>query len=504
MGFRSGARVPRGIGGNESLTSVARRHRRCGETQIAGARIPSAMNDSLDVKGGFAGASARIEDLERASRALALASGALEDCAARLALIDGQLSAWTVVPSPEALVCQLTISGAEEARAHTLREAAQADRVSRRLAHVAHAYQAADAGAHVLVAGLRDIAIRIGWHISDRWRALTSPFENPTALVMDTPRLMPMRDALDSGLGAMAHTFSLILSHVSASLRTLTALLSGAFTLHTTSEKTHQIEPSTGMQDLMQAVRDVSPEGGGEPGTLSIDTVTHPDGSRTYIVSIPGTQEWLSLMSENVFDVTGAVTLAAGHVSDSALAVAAAMREAEIPPDAPVMLVGHSQGGMAAMALANDPAFRERFHVVSVATAGAPVGRHQTPSGVAVMHLEHSEDAVPGLDGARNPDGPTRVTISRDLAHSDNPADVAAARGEVAYHRTDTYVRTAALVDSSDHASIEQWRRESTVFFPDEGSTADRTIYAVARERELVVTTPGVTSGASSRPWEEP
>jgi pimeloyl-ACP methyl ester carboxylesterase len=96
--------------------------------------------------------------------------------------------------------------------------------------------------------------------------------------------------------------------------------------------------------------------------------------------------------------------------------IAVAMVRADIPPSAPVMLVGHSLGGMTAAALAADPAFRRRFNVTQVVTAGAPIGRFEVPAGVQVLAVENRNDLVPALEGADNPDraNVTTLTFSAD------------------------------------------------------------------------------------------
>ena len=56
----------------------------------------------------------------------------------------------------------------------------------------------------------------------------------------------------------------------------------------------------------------------------------------------------------------------------------------------PVLLAGHSQGGIAAAALAADPGFRRRHPVGAVVTSGAPIARMALPPQVSVLALEHA------------------------------------------------------------------------------------------------------------------
>lgn len=218
-------------------------------------------------------------------------------------------------------------------------------------------------------------------------------------------------------------------------------------------------------------------------GQVQITEVPQPDGSSSWIVQIPGTQPWDPVRGGNPVDLTTNVRLMAGestHLNDQ---VRAAMRAAGIGPDDPVMLTGHSQGGMAAASLASDPAFRERHHVQAVVTGGAPVARFDIPGSVAVLSLEHEQDAVPKLEGRANPDRPSWVTVERDLslghagapdpgspgspgtARSPFPRDVGAA------HRTEAYAETAALVDASADPSVRAWLDGQRSFFDGEGVT---------------------------------
>ena len=70
-------------------------------------------------------------------------------------------------------------------------------------------------------------------------------------------------------------------------------------------------------------------------------------------------------------------------------------------PHEPVLLVGHSLGGMEAAALASRDT---GFAITDVVTAGSPTAQVDGfPDGVHVLSLEHHGDVVPLLDGADNP-----------------------------------------------------------------------------------------------------
>lgn len=181
-----------------------------------------------------------------------------------------------------------------------------------------------------------------------------------------------------------------------------------------------------------------------------------------YVVQIPGTQEWNPRRGSNPVDTATNVHLIAGGRTAMADAVVAAMEAARIPRNAPVMLSGHSQGGMVAAALAADPQCRIRFKVAAVVTAGSPIGRVVIPDSVAVLSLEEKQDPVPRLDGAANPDRTNWVTVTRDLTDGD-PTD--ADRGFEAAHSLRNYRQSGHYVDQSNDMALARWREAVAQFF---------------------------------------
>lgn len=185
------------------------------------------------------------------------------------------------------------------------------------------------------------------------------------------------------------------------------------------------------------------PAPGPPPGTVGVERVEHADGTVSWTVLIPGTQEVLS--TRNPFDGATDLDLMAGETADVMVAVEQALVDAGAAPDEPVVLVGHSLGGIAATSLAASPSFREKHRVGGVVTAGAPTATFRTPTGVPALHLETTEELVSPLDGrstAENPATPDRVTVGRDLGASDDPRDRAASGSIVQAHSMPTHLRT--------------------------------------------------------------
>lgn len=138
------------------------------------------------------------------------------------------------------------------------------------------------------------------------------------------------------------------------------------------------------------------------------------DGVTSYVVMIPGTQDWNPKRGGNGFDLTSNVALMGPDNAKIRQAVIDAMALAVKPPGSPVMLMGHSQGGIIAASIAADSGAQKQFNIQSVLTGGSPVGRYDIGPHTSVMSLEHTEDAVPKLDGKDNPDTSHWTTVTTE------------------------------------------------------------------------------------------
>ncbi len=125
-----------------------------------------------------------------------------------------------------------------------------------------------------------------------------------------------------------------------------------------------------------------------------------------------------------------------------------AMRQAGVTPADPVLLVGHSQGGMVAMNLAKELAGRGTFDITSVITAGSPVAHITVPRSVRVLAIENDGDFVPHLDGAGNPDRINLTTVTIHHEHNwilDN------------HDLTKSYVPGAGDIDVANNPSVRSF-----------------------------------------------
>ncbi len=200
-------------------------------------------------------------------------------------------------------------------------------------------------------------------------------------------------------------------------------------------------------RDLEDLVEDLGTTAGGDvpDGVISIQQLTDAAGDVSYVVQLPGTDDFLS--DGAIRNLGSNLNLIAGDSTAYGDAIAQAMADAHVPSDAPVMLVGHSQGGMQAAALAADPDFG--YHVTHVVTAGAPVATAGIPDDVTVVSLENTGDLVPLLDGEPNPEGAHHTTVQADVHSGSLGAD------DGQNHSLTTYEQIAAAADDSADPSLQ-------------------------------------------------
>lgn len=199
-----------------------------------------------------------------------------------------------------------------------------------------------------------------------------------------------------------------------------------------------------------------------------------------YIVQIPGTQTWGPVRGDNPVDLTSNLLLEAGQSTQTQALVMEALRQAMAADGytpgqdglPPVMVGGHSQGGITAAAIASNPDYQEDFNITSVYTAGSPIARFDLPEDVSVLSLEYEEDVVPKLDARDNPSRSHWLTVTDSLGDEGVPPDVGAAH-------TDYYDDLGADLDASNAEELERWRRENSVFFGSGDSGADSTYYDI-------------------------
>lgn len=178
-------------------------------------------------------------------------------------------------------------------------------------------------------------------------------------------------------------------------------------------------------------------------GTIQIQELGSGE-ERRYIVYLPGTDAMSPLAAggDHVRDMLANGRLVDGEQTTHGRGVLEALRQAGVPTDAPLLLAGHSQGGMQAAHLAT---IDSGYHVTDVVVAGAPTAQVPTlPDHVSLLALENAGDIVPLTAGEDSPDQPNRTTVRFDQ-HEPEIFD---------NHDLHHYVDGAAAVDASDHPSI--------------------------------------------------
>jgi pimeloyl-ACP methyl ester carboxylesterase len=222
--------------------------------------------------------------------------------------------------------------------------------------------------------------------------------------------------------------------------------------------------------DVADRLAALYPEVGGTPGTIRVEELDHLDGTRTWVVEIPGTQD-TGIRGTNPMDMATNLRLMAGLPNDGTALVTKALEQAGVGADEPILMVGHSQGGMVAMALAGSSTFASRYRVAAVATLGSPVATFSVPRSTQVLNLEHAEDFIPTTDGAPSPDEPNRTTVRRDLRKSSDPQDRLAGHSTPDSHLVAVYARSAAVVDDDADPFLDGWRDAAAQVLGDGGAT---------------------------------
>lgn len=205
--------------------------------------------------------------------------------------------------------------------------------------------------------------------------------------------------------------------------------------------------PPTGLAGLLERLDTVagwSADADGR-GTVEVQSWDGPDGRARHVVYLPGTDDMTTLpwtAGAVARDLPADLRLVDGQPTALAEGVTEAMARAGVRPGEPVLLVGHSQGGLVAGWLA---AHGSPYRISQVVTAGSPIGGlGPFPAGTQVLSLENAGDLVPLLDGAANPPTPNHVTVAFDDRGS----------GVVDSHGLAHYVRGAVGAEASADPSL--------------------------------------------------
>ncbi len=239
--------------------------------------------------------------------------------------------------------------------------------------------------------------------------------------------------------------------------------------------------------DLVEHARELSelsgPDHPERNGTIELQTLTGPDGTSRHVLFLPGTDDMTTLpwtADGDVRDMGTNLRLVGGLDNGYADGVLDALAQAGVGDD-PVLVVGHSQGGMLAADLLAS-ASEHGMPISHAVTLGSPTGQLDGfPAGSHVLSLEHRGDVVPLLDGVANPDSLEQVTVTFEAGTETGtePGDVAG------HHGFEAYAEGAALVDASHdpsvHAAVAELRRAGFLGAP-ERTEVTSTVFQVVRE----------------------
>jgi len=209
------------------------------------------------------------------------------------------------------------------------------------------------------------------------------------------------------------------------------------------------VDELSSLDDYMEIEGLTDSMGGEDRSVVDIRKVIGPDGVERWVVTLPSTQDWVATHGDtgatNDLDSNLALMLTPAEQTQYERAIMDAMKQADIPPTDPVMLVGFSQGGIMAGHLAANRS--GDYNIEAVLAYGAPIDAMNIPSTTQVLSVQHTGDVVPMLDLTDpGPNTSNHVTVQVD-AH-----DGTIGAGS---HSNDKYQDTAA--NSSELDAYEHY-----------------------------------------------
>jgi hypothetical protein len=233
--------------------------------------------------------------------------------------------------------------------------------------------------------------------------------------------------------------------------------------------------PPRDLEDLLNGLNERNdPKVKPDPSNIDVRIIKDANGNVTgYVVDVPGTKDWpLPGQVASANDLGVNVDAMAGNNTVLQKGIQEALDRAGADETrAPVMLVGHSQGGIVA-AQATGDLKANGYNVTHVVTAGSPVGRIDVPGDVQVLSLENRNDIVPHLDASDNPDSPNRTTVTFD-----NNTGSFSGNHAIGGNYTDA----AGVLDKSTDPSVQRYRDSMGAFTGGDPEKSQLQRYHVAR-----------------------
>ncbi len=189
-------------------------------------------------------------------------------------------------------------------------------------------------------------------------------------------------------------------------------------------------------------------------------TMVGTEENRRWLVSLPGTDHPEPESQPNPADletnmreelnIPSAMRLGVIDAIHNAMDAAGISRENR--REEKVLICGHSQGGIVAVALAAAGPEEIGFTVSGVITLGSPTRRHRIGPDVTMLAVEHDQDVVPTMDGTPRRQADQRVVVHRSL--------IKPRVGSLYYaHSSSTYTDTLRWLER--RSEISGWGRQA-------------------------------------------
>lgn len=178
---------------------------------------------------------------------------------------------------------------------------------------------------------------------------------------------------------------------------------------------------------------------------VRIEQYTAPGEPTRYVVYVAPTQTFAPIADQEPWDLTSNVAGVAGLPAGSIRATEQAMADAGITADSEIVLVGFSQGGLVADAVAASG----DWNAVGLETYGDPGGGIELPEGISGLAVRHTDDFVVATGGEQLPTDRTIVERQAYPDGSDIPTDL-----PVPAHQRRAYAETARLLDAAESSEV--------------------------------------------------
>ncbi|MDD6373628.1 MAG: hypothetical protein PUF97_04030 [Bifidobacteriaceae bacterium] len=186
----------------------------------------------------------------------------------------------------------------------------------------------------------------------------------------------------------------------------------GALDVYEVHPQTTIGKPGSIADALANEERLISQNGPGY-ATVCIQKVRHSDGSTSWIVMLPDSDTHEDSPCSGQFSQVLSSSSKHRLGSDEVKFARKAMEQAGIKKGDSIVLVGASEGGITAAALASD--LSGTYDFTHVVTAASPIANHPIPGKTYVTSVEMTGDPMSVLDGAENPSRESFLTVQGEV-----------------------------------------------------------------------------------------